>query len=194
MMKGLMDRCASHETVLGRLGEKVEAREMELCELMAWKEVQVNKLDLTKKLLEESVMRVEVLKEILKDKEREISEAKSQLRRDKEDAVREYRNSNALLKELVMSPLSRLLMTTFVRLKPFSLIWTFHMSLLTPKLRLQTSPSIPREPTNFSLRRPILTLKVTGMLPKLIKKNLSRTLPVTLKEIRLWKRRMKGPL
>ena len=113
MMKGLMDRCASHETVLGRLGEKVEAREMELCELMAWKEVQVNKLDLTKQLLEESVMRVEVLKEILKDKEREISEAKSQLRRDKEDAVREYRNSDALLKELVMSPLSRLLMTTF---------------------------------------------------------------------------------
>ena len=39
MMKDLMDRCASHETVLGRLGEKVEAREMELCELMAWKEV-----------------------------------------------------------------------------------------------------------------------------------------------------------
>ena len=76
MMKGLMDHCASQETVLGRLGEKVEAREMELCELMAWKEVQVNKLDLTKKLLEESVMRVEVLKEILKDKEREILEAK----------------------------------------------------------------------------------------------------------------------
>ena len=29
-MKGLMDHCASHETVLGRLREKVEAREMKL--------------------------------------------------------------------------------------------------------------------------------------------------------------------
>ena len=32
------------------------------------------------------------------------------------------------------------------------------------------------------------------MLPKLIKKNLSRTFPATLKEIRLWKRRTKGLL
>ena len=67
---------------------------------MAWKEVQVNKLDLTKKLLKESQSQVEALKEILKDKEREISEAKCQLYQAKEDAVREYRNSDALLKEL----------------------------------------------------------------------------------------------
>ena len=46
---------------------------------MAWKEVQVNKFDLTKKLLEESEAQVQALKEILKDKESEISEAKSQL-------------------------------------------------------------------------------------------------------------------
>ena len=39
MMKGLMDCCASHETVVGHLREKVEARETELRELMAWKEV-----------------------------------------------------------------------------------------------------------------------------------------------------------
>ncbi|XP_065628547.1 secreted RxLR effector protein 161-like [Quercus suber] len=52
--KGLMDRYASHEMVINRLREKVEAREMELRELMAWKEVQVNKLDLTRKLLEGS--------------------------------------------------------------------------------------------------------------------------------------------
>ena len=30
MMKGLMERCASHKTILGHLREKVEAREMEL--------------------------------------------------------------------------------------------------------------------------------------------------------------------
>ena len=39
MMKGLMDRCASHETMLGHLREKVEAKETEIRELMAWKKV-----------------------------------------------------------------------------------------------------------------------------------------------------------
>ena len=57
-----MDRCASHETMLGHLREKVEAKETEIRELMAWKKVQVNKLDLGKKLLEESEAQVEALK------------------------------------------------------------------------------------------------------------------------------------
>lgn len=39
MMKGLMNRCASHKTVMSHLREKVEARKTELRELMAWKEV-----------------------------------------------------------------------------------------------------------------------------------------------------------
>ena len=30
MMKGLMERCASHKMILGHLREKVEARETEL--------------------------------------------------------------------------------------------------------------------------------------------------------------------
>ena len=54
MMKGLMDRCVSQKTVVGRLREKLGAKETELQELMALKEVQVEKLDLAKKLLEES--------------------------------------------------------------------------------------------------------------------------------------------
>ena len=99
-MKGLMDRCASYETVLGHLREKVEAREMKLQELMAWKEVQVNKLNLTRKLLEKSEVQVKALKEILKDKEKEILEAKIQLRQAKEDAIREYHDFDTLLKEL----------------------------------------------------------------------------------------------
>ena len=61
------------------MGEKVEARDVELRELMVWKEVQVNKLDLTKQLLKESEAQVEALKKILKDKEAEISEAKRHL-------------------------------------------------------------------------------------------------------------------
>ena len=68
--------------------------------MMAWKEVQVNKFDLTNKLLEESEAQVQALKEVLKDKESEISEAKSQLRQAKEDAVWKYHNSDTLLKEL----------------------------------------------------------------------------------------------
>ena len=50
--------------------------------------------------MEESEAQVEVLKKILKDKEEEILEAKGQLRQAKEDAVREYHDSDALLKEL----------------------------------------------------------------------------------------------
>ena len=95
-----MDRCASYETVLGHLREKVEAREMKLQELMAWKEVQVNKLNLTGKLLEKSEVQVKALKEILKDKEKEILEAKIQLRQAKENAIREYHDFDTLLKEL----------------------------------------------------------------------------------------------
>ena len=54
MMNGLMDRCVSQKTVVGRLREKLGAKETKLQELMALKVVQVEKLDLAKKLLEES--------------------------------------------------------------------------------------------------------------------------------------------
>ena len=73
--------------VITRPREKVEARESELRELMAWKEVQFNKLDLTKQLLKESEVQVEAMKKILKDKEEEILDAKGHLRQAKEDAV-----------------------------------------------------------------------------------------------------------
>ena len=39
MMKGLIDRCVSHEMVLGRLREKLGAKETEMQELLAWKDV-----------------------------------------------------------------------------------------------------------------------------------------------------------
>ena len=99
-MKGLMDQYTSHEMVITRLKEKVEAKDSELRELMTWKDVQVSKLDYTKQLLKESEAQVEALKKILKDKEAEISEAKCHLRQAKEDTMREYRDSNTLLKEL----------------------------------------------------------------------------------------------
>ena len=69
-------------------------------ELLAWKNVQIGKLDLTKQLLKELEEQVEALKKILKDKEAEISEAKSQLRHAKDVAIKEYHDFNDLLREL----------------------------------------------------------------------------------------------
>ena len=67
---------------------------------MAQKEVQVNKLDLTKQLLKESEAHVEALKKILIDKKAEILEAKRHLCQAKKEVVREYRDFDAILKEL----------------------------------------------------------------------------------------------
>ena len=39
MMKGLIDRYVSHETVLGRLKEKLGAKETKMQELLVWKDV-----------------------------------------------------------------------------------------------------------------------------------------------------------
>ena len=75
-MKGLMDRCTSHEMVISRLREKVKAKDAELQKLTAWKDVQINKLDYTRKLLEEFEASVEALKKIVKEKEGEITETK----------------------------------------------------------------------------------------------------------------------
>ena len=100
MMKGLMDHCLNHETVLGRLREKLGSKETEVQELLAQKYVQIGKLDLTKQLLKESEEQVEALKRILKDKEVEVSDAKNQLRHAKDAAIKEYCDSNDLLREL----------------------------------------------------------------------------------------------
>ena len=45
-------------------------------------------------------MQVKALNKILKDKEAEISEAKNQLHQAKEDSIKEYRDSDDLLKGL----------------------------------------------------------------------------------------------
>jgi len=49
MIKGLMDRCVSHETVISHLREKVEARESELRELTAWNREVVHKKEAVRK-------------------------------------------------------------------------------------------------------------------------------------------------
>ena len=93
MMKGLTDRCVSQATVVDHL-------EAELKELKAWKVVQEKKLDITKRLLAEAEEQTEALKQVLKDKEEEISSSKKLLRQAKDDAIKEYCDSDALLAEL----------------------------------------------------------------------------------------------
>ena len=51
----------------------------------------------------ESEAQVETLKKILKDKEGEITEVNNQLRQAKENAIKEYHDSDDLLRELVGS-------------------------------------------------------------------------------------------
>lgn len=62
--------------MISRLREKVEAKDAELQKLTAWKDVQINKIDYTRKLLEEIEASVKALKKIVKEKEGEITETK----------------------------------------------------------------------------------------------------------------------
>ena len=100
MMKGLMDHYVSQATMVDCVRAKAEATKAVLGELKAWKVIQENKLDLTKKLLEEAEAQMKALKKVLKDKENEISKSKKQLYRVKEDAIKEYRDSDAFLAKL----------------------------------------------------------------------------------------------
>ena len=100
MMKGLMGRCLSHETTLDRLRSKATLMKDELNELKSWKVVQEKKLALSKEARGELEKQTELLKKALANKEKEITEANDQLRQEKREAIREYRDSNALLAKL----------------------------------------------------------------------------------------------
>ena len=58
------------------------------------------KLSLSKKVRKELDQQLETLRKVLEDKEKEIKDAKDQLRQSKEAAIREYCNSDTLLEEL----------------------------------------------------------------------------------------------
>ncbi|XP_065624077.1 uncharacterized protein LOC136065190 [Quercus suber] len=93
MMKGLMGQCLNHETTIGRIREKAKVMEEELLDLKAWKVTQEKKLRMAETARDEAVQLVESLKRDLVDKDSEVRQAK-------EDAVREYRDSDALIAEL----------------------------------------------------------------------------------------------
>ena len=100
MMKGLMGRCLNHETALNRLQVKATLMEDKLSELKSWKVVQEKKLALSEEVRGELEKQKELLQKVLANKENEITKAEDRLRQAKEEAIREYRNSDALLTEL----------------------------------------------------------------------------------------------
>ena len=100
MMKGLMGHCLNHKTTLDHLQAKATLMEDELNELKSWKVVQEKKLALSKEARGELEKQMDLLKKALADKEKEITEANDRLRQAKEEAISEYRDSNALLAEL----------------------------------------------------------------------------------------------
>lgn len=85
------------EKLVDYLRERAEAVEMEQNELKASWEVQVKKLNVTRKALEEPETQVEVLKKVLKEKEGEISSLMMQVRQAKEDDEMEFCNFDGFL-------------------------------------------------------------------------------------------------
>ena len=74
--------------------------EDELAELKAWKTIQEKKLALFEQVRGELEKQTQMLRQVLEDKEKEISDAKDQLRQVKEDATWEYCESDVYLTEL----------------------------------------------------------------------------------------------
>ena len=100
MMKGPMDRYMAQEQLVDHLKERAESVETRLSPLEAWKDVQIRKLDLTKKALKELEEKTKVLTNMLKDKEGEHFSLRKQVCHAKEDVVKEFRDFDAFLYEL----------------------------------------------------------------------------------------------
>ena len=100
MMKGLMGRCMKHEAALEGVRSKAEQTEDELNQLQSWKTTMEKKFELSERERKELKQSMGEVKNALEGKEKEIKNLKDGLRQAKEGAVREYRNSNALLLEL----------------------------------------------------------------------------------------------
>ena len=100
MMKGLMGRCLNHEMTLERIQAKVKQTEDELNQLQNWKPKTKKKLELSEKARRSLEQETEESKKALEGKDKEIQDLKDEVRQAKEVAVREYRDSDALISEL----------------------------------------------------------------------------------------------
>ena len=95
-----MDHYLNHGTALDHLRAKATLTEDELNELKAWKTIQEKKLALSKEARGELEKQTELLRQVLEDKEKEIRDANDQFCQVKEEAIREYHDSNALFTKL----------------------------------------------------------------------------------------------
>ena len=95
-----MDRCLNREAALERVRTKAGQTEEELSQLYKWKSTMEQKFELSEKTRKEFEQRTEEAGKALKGKEDEVKDLKKKLRQAKDDAVNEYRDSEALLKEL----------------------------------------------------------------------------------------------
>ena len=84
---------------------------------------------------------MEMSRENLEDKEKEVKDAKDQLRQAKEVAIHEYCDFDALLEELGTLMRTALMMLS-VRLRKLILILTFLNSILIRKPKVLLNPSI----------------------------------------------------
>ena len=103
MMKGLMGRCLNQKMALDRIRANASSTEDELNGLKAWGMGMEKKLAYSEQAREELEKQMKLLRQVLEDKEKEIMDAKDQLRQVKEEAIHKYRDSNTLLVELGIS-------------------------------------------------------------------------------------------
>ena len=99
-MKGLMGRCLGHETALERVRAKGEQTKDELNQLRNWKPKMEKKLELSEKARKSLEKMTEEAKRALEGNDKEIQDLKNEVRQAKDVAVREYRDSDALISEL----------------------------------------------------------------------------------------------
>ena len=100
MMKGLMGRCLTNETALERVRVKAGEMEEELNQLQVWKSKMEKKFELSERARKDLEQSMEEAKKALEGKDKEVKDLEDRLRRAKEVAIREYRDSDALLSEL----------------------------------------------------------------------------------------------
>ena len=173
MMKGLMGCCLNHE----------------LNELKTWKTVQEKKLALSEEARDELEKQTELLKQILEDKEKEISDTKNHLRQAKEEAIHEYHDSDALLAELKRSfaegfdDALRQVKTSYPDLDVSHVTIDSQAQTLVQPVHSESTEKLFADVPSQT------TLMVTEGLLLRAKPKPSRTTPVNLK-IKFWRKKM----
>ena len=145
-----------------------------------------------KRLLEEAEEYREALKKVLKDKEDEISQSMKLLCRAKKDAIKEYRDSDALLVELGGS-FADSFDDCLHQVKASFLNMDLSHNTIDAKAKLHPIWLNLKEPMRFLLMISILTLKLTGRPFMLTKKNPSWAVSANLKRTRRLRSRRKRP-